>query len=136
MKILIIDDNPADRNFYKKHIEESEQLSDVSVEECGSLSAAFKLFTKIEFDLIILDLGLPESDGLQTIKDTFAELQKNGTTPPVIVLTGLEDHVHIIGTEAFKHGVKDFLTKTEVANNCKELSRAIRYATYSLNFSK
>ena len=134
MKILIIDDNPADRTFYRKHIENSDIFSDVEVEECGSLSTAFKIFTEQDFDLIILDLGLPESDGLQTIINTFKELQKNGKTPPVIVLTGLEDH--IIGTEAFKHGVKDFLTKKEVAENCKELSRSIKYATYSLNFIK
>ncbi len=134
MKILIIDDNPADRAFYKKHIEECEIFADVEVAECGSLSTAFDSFSKNEFDLIILDLGLPESDGIQTIVDTYKELHKKSKVPPVIVLTGLEDH--LIGTEAFKHGVKDFLTKTEVANNCKELSRAIKYATYSLNFKK
>ncbi|GAG40891.1 unnamed protein product, partial [marine sediment metagenome] len=42
----------------------------------------------------------------------------------------------IIGTEAFEHGVKDFLTKKEVAKNCKTLSRAIKYATYHLKFAK
>lgn len=134
MKILIIDDNPADRAFYRKHIEENDLFSGVEIEECGSLSTAFKIFAEQDLDLIILDLGLPESDGLQTIINTFKELHKNGKTPPVIVLTGLDDHV--IGTEAFKHGVKDFLTKKEVADNCKELSRAIKYATYSLNFLK
>lgn len=132
MKILIIDDNPADRSFYKKYIEECKIFKDVEILECGSLSTAFDSFAKNDFDLIILDLGLPESDGLQTITDTYKELHKKGKIPPVIVLTGLEDH--LIGTEAFKHGVKDFLTKKEVADNCKELSRSIKYATYSLNF--
>jgi len=134
MKILIIDDNPADREFYKKHIKECKIFKDVEIEECGSLSTAFQSFSKNDFDLIILDLGLPESDGIQTITDTYKELNKKETIPPVIVLTGLEDRTHIIGTEAFKYGVKDFLTKSEVENNCKELSRAIKYATYSLKF--
>lgn len=132
MKILIIDDNPADRNFYRKHIEENEQILDAHVEECGCLSKAFELLAKNDFDLIILDLGLPESDGLQTIIATFKELKKQKKSPPIIVLTGLEDHAHIVGTEAFKHGVKDFLTKSDIEENCKELSRSIRYATYSL----
>ena len=134
MKILIIDDNPADRNLYRKLIEDSKLFSDVDVEECGSLSSAFKSFAKTDFDLIILDLGLPESDGIQTITDTFEELHKSDKVPPVIVLTALEDH--IIGTEAYKHGIKDFLIKSEVAQNYKELSRSIKYATYSLSFTK
>jgi len=132
MKILIIDDNPADRNLYKQHIEECNLFKNVSMEECGSLSSAFKILKEHEFDLILLDLGLPESEGIQTITDTFKELHKGKKIPPVIVLTGLEDH--IIGTEAYKHGVKDFLTKTEVAHNRKELSRAIKYATYKLPY--
>jgi hypothetical protein len=49
MKILIIDDNPADRNFYKKHIEESQLFDKVAIEECDSLSKAFKLFEKDRF---------------------------------------------------------------------------------------
>jgi len=134
MKILIIDDNPADRNFYKKHIEESKIFDEVAIEECGSLSKAFKLFEKNKYDLIILDLGLPESDGITTIIDTLAELEKNEMKTPIIVLTGLEDY--LIGTEAFRRGIKDFLTKADIRDNCKELSRSIKYATYSLNFKK
>jgi DNA-binding response OmpR family regulator len=132
MKILIIDDNAADRNFYRHHIEECNLFANVEIEECGCLSAAFDWFDKEKFDVILLDLGLPESDGIQTIIDTHKELNKKGTMPPIIVLTGLEDKAHTIGTEAFKHGVKDFLTKSEVFENHKELSRSIKYATYSL----
>jgi CheY-like chemotaxis protein len=132
MKILIIDDNPADRTFYKKNIEDCKLFENVIIRECGSLAQAFKLIAEDDYDLIILDLGLPESDGIQTVIKTHKELQKKETVPPIIVLTGLEDH--LIGTEAFKHGVKDFLTKGEVAVNSKELSRSIKYATYSLNF--
>ena len=134
MKILIIDDSSADRNFYKKHIEESELFNKVAIDECDSLSKAFKLFEKDKYDLIILDLGLPESDGIETVINTVAELKKNDMKTPVIVLTGLEDH--LIGTEAFRHGIKDFLTKSDVKDNCKELSRSIKYATYALNFKK
>ena len=133
MKILIIDDNPADRTFYKKNIEDCNLFENVEIKECGGLVQAFKLIEEDDdFDLIILDLGLPESDGIQTVIKTHKELQKKETMPPIIVLTGLEDH--LIGTEAYKHGVKDFLTKGEVEVNAKELSRSIKYATYSLNF--
>lgn len=132
MKILIIDDNPADRNYYKKYIEECNFFSDVEIQDCDTLSKAFTKLQSDTFDLIILDLGLPESEGVDTIANTFEELQKKNKIPPVIVLTGLEDH--LIGTQAFKYGVKDFLTKTEVSNNHKELTRSIKYATYSLNF--
>lgn len=134
MRILIIDDNEADREFYKKHITESPLFSNVKIEECGSLCSAFKVLKENEFDLIILDLGLPESEGIQTVINTFKELHKNISVPPVIVLTGLDDHV--LGTEVFKHGAKDFLIKSEVVKNCKELSRSIQFATYSLNINK
>lgn len=132
MKILIIDDNAADREFYKTHIKECELFSDVTIEECGCLREAFDWFNREKFDVIILDLGLPESDGIQTIIDTRKELNGKGKIPPIIVLTGLADKAHIVGQEAFKHGIKDFLTKEEVFENSKELSRSIKYATYSL----
>lgn len=134
MKILIIDDNPADRSFYKKHIEECNLFSDVKIEECGTLSEAFEYFSSTTFDVIILDLGLPESEGLQTVIDTISELKKNNCPTPIIVLTGTDDH--LVGKEAFKYGVKDFLIKSEVVKNEKELSRSITYATYHLNFNK
>ena len=134
MKILIIDDNPADRQLYKKYIEECKLFDNMEIEECDSLSKAFKSFEEKDFDLIVLDLGLPESEGIETVIKTHAELQKKEDVPPVIVLTGLEDH--LVGTETFKYGVKEFLTKNDVAINSKELLRAIKYATYSLNFNK
>ena len=132
MKILIIDDNVADREFYRTYITECNLFSNVIVEECGCLNDAFDWFNKEKFDVILLDLGLPESNGIQTIIDTYKELDKKGKVPPIIVLTGLEDKTHTVGQEAFKHGAKDFLTKEEVLENRKELSRSIKYATYSL----
>jgi response regulator of citrate/malate metabolism len=134
MKILIIDDNPADRKIYKKYIEEYDLFENLQIEECGSLSKAFQKLKEKEFDLILLDLGLPESEGIQTITLMTEELKNNKIKTPIIILTGLEDH--IIGTEAFKHGIRDFLIKGEVIENKKELSRSINYATYSLNFKK
>jgi response regulator of citrate/malate metabolism len=134
MKILIIDDCPADRNFYKKHIKDNDLFQNTEIEECGSLSQAFKCFAKKEYDLILLDLGLPESNGIQTVTDTVSELKECGRKTPIIVLTGTEDH--FIGQEAFKYGIKDFLIKNDVVKNEKELSRSITYATYSLNFKK
>jgi CheY-like chemotaxis protein len=134
MRILLIDDNKADRVLYQKLIEECNLFQDVEINGCGNLSEAFETLKNFDYDLIILDLGLPESDGIETITSVYQELQKKKRIPPIIVLTGLEDH--LIGTEAFKHGVKDFLIKSEIMINSKELSRAIKYATYSMNFSE
>lgn len=138
MKILIIDDSLEDRSLYKKYIENSEYFNIPEIEECDRLSLAFDIILKNNFDVILLDLKLPETEGIETVSQLLKELHKMKEghmikdAPPVVVLTGSNNHS--VGRQAFNLGIKDFLVKQEI--NQKELTRSLNFATYSLNFSK
>src|SRR5262249_45467525 len=71
-------------------------------------------------DVVLLDLGLPDSDGL----DTFLELRRHAPALPVVVLTGLADET--LGARAVQEGAQDYLVKGQVEG--RVLARAVRYA--------
>ena len=71
-------------------------------------------------DLVILDLGLPDSQGLET----FTQVNKKVPNLPVVVLTGLADES--LGLAAVRQGAQDYLVKGSV--DYKVLAQTIRYA--------
>jgi DNA-binding response OmpR family regulator len=73
-----------------------------------------------KFDIILLDLGLPDCEGLNSFKVIF----KKYSTIPIIILTGLANEE--TGIKSIKYGAQDYLVKGEF--NGKLLVRAIQYA--------
>jgi DNA-binding response OmpR family regulator len=82
------------------------------------LDEALKFNLTNNFDVILLDLCLPDSEGI----DTFNIMNYNAPNIPIIVLTGLEDE--ILALSAVGRGAKDYLIKGEV--DCKSLLKSIR----------
>ena len=79
--------------------------------------------TKLEqetFDLLLLDLGLPESQGVETVE----RLRAISEDTPIVVLTDLADEV--VALESLESGAQDYLCKSDLSTEA--LSRAIRYA--------
>jgi len=128
MKILVIDDNPADRDLIITHIKQSKKRHKVTTEESNCLKDAISKIIKNDYDVILLDLVLPESDGIETVKAILSILKETRKDIPVIVLTGMEDYK--VGREAYLLGIKDYLIKDEIAT--KDLSRALNFATYDV----
>jgi PAS domain S-box-containing protein len=118
LKILLIEDNPGDADL----IEEMLSGADVRFElKCVErLSDGIEQIKSDSFDVILLDLGLPDSRGL----DTLMRLHESKPAAPVIVLTGLADET--VGTQAVKAGAQDYIIKGQLDKNL--LSRSIRYA--------
>ncbi|MHB8881634.1 MAG: PAS domain-containing hybrid sensor histidine kinase/response regulator [Thermodesulfovibrionales bacterium] len=118
IKILLIEDNPGDADL----IEEMLSRADVRFElKCVErLSAGIEQCKAYDFDVILLDLGLPDSRGL----DTLVRFKECRPKAPVIVLTGLTDEK--VGTEAVKAGAQDYLIKGQT--DMKLLVRSITYA--------
>ena len=129
MKILVIDDNRADRDLIITHIKKSKKRTNVITEESNCLKDALSKIENNDYDVILLDLVLPESDGIETVKTVISSLKKWEKDIPVIVLTGTENYK--VGREAWALGIKDYLIKDEI--HSRDLSRALNFATYKTN---
>ena len=126
MKILVIDDNRADRDLIITHIKESKKRKNITTEESNCLKDALCKIKDNDYDVILLDLVLPESDGIDTVKAVFSSMKEANKEIPIIVLTGTEDYK--VGREAWNMGIKDYLIKDEMGT--RDLSRALNFATY------
>lgn len=119
INILIIEDNPGDVRLITIYLKEF--FGDKYMySNADYLWKGLELLSKEAFDIIILDLSLPDSSGLETFKKVYEHSPKI----PVIVLTGLEDES--VGINAMKLGAQDFLVKGIIKG--KELSRSINYS--------
>ena len=118
-RILLVEDNPGDARLIRELLRESGHYGD-SVDEASRLADALTALRSFPADLVLLDLSLPDSHGL----DTFSRLHTAAPNVPMIVLTGLDDQATALA--AVKAGAQDYLLKGVV--NGELLSRAIRYA--------
>src|ERR1700722_16565700 len=107
INILLIEDNPADSELVSIFLK-GIYAGKAKLVTADSLIKGYELLKGALFDVIILDLSLPDSWGL----DTFNKLHAKASDIPVIVLTGVEDET--IGVDAVKMGAQDFLLKGKI----------------------
>jgi DNA-binding response OmpR family regulator len=115
-KILIVEDDEKFARVLSKQLVKNDYI----VYHSGKLSDFFKTAKDVEFDLVLLDLGLPDSSGLET----YEKVSKVVSDIPIVVLTGLDDEEVAVG--AVKKGAQDYLIKGEVDN--RTLLRSLNYA--------
>ena len=123
INILLIEDNVGDAKLIEKYLRQQKIpgfFAEHTIIHVTSLEDAFKLIENTEFNVILSDLGLVETKGI----DTFFKLYNFCSKIPIIVLTGLEDEN--VATEAIINGAQDYLPKDNL--NSERLNRAIRYA--------
>jgi DNA-binding response OmpR family regulator len=123
MKILLVEDNPGDARLIEEMIKEVEGTTHFELVHVKSLGEALQSLGANSFDSILLDLGLPDSSGLNTLIKVHTEAPEM----PIVVLTGLADEA--VSAEALRQGAQDYLVKGRVDSNV--LVRAMRYATQS-----
>lgn len=119
INILIIEDNPGDVELISYMLAEDNDIA-FNVNHCSKLSEGIENLKKVKPDIVLLDLGLPDSVGL----NTFEKLHSEASHVPVIIMTGLEDKATV--TRAVKLGAQDYLIKGEFESNL--LTRSIRYS--------
>lgn len=104
LSVLIVEDNPADVLLIKEYLSERKDM-DFDISEASTLDSAISLIMHHDFDVILLDLFLHDSAGLDTVRKVIT------TSPdiPVIVLTGLQDEE--VAVQAVRFGAQDFLEK-------------------------
>jgi serine phosphatase RsbU (regulator of sigma subunit)/DNA-binding response OmpR family regulator len=118
IRLLVVEDNPADVRLLQIALWGVTGAT-FDVWNVGTLSQALERMGQQPFDLILLDLGLPDSQGL----DTFLQFREHARKAPVIVLTGNADESAAI--QAIREGAQDYLLK---GTDAITLIRAMRYA--------
>lgn len=119
IRVLLVEDNPGDQRLIREALNEV-RCTHIKLEHVDCLQAAQNILANQEFDLILLDLSLPDSSGLATVEKTGDAAPDT----PIVILTGLDD-VNT-GIQAVRAGAQDYLVKGEVTGHL--LVRAIRYA--------
>ena len=117
--ILLVEDNDGDARLVKENLKEMAMVN-YEVDHVTRFKNAIEHVGSHEYDLVILDLGLPDSSGFLTFKN----FQLVAGDIPIIIFTGLGDEELSIKT--VQEGAQDYLVKGHVDSYI--LSRAIRYA--------
>ena len=127
LNILIVEDDIADRKLLNQLLQKTAlRVSDVQFADC--LSSTLDLLDKSKFDVMFLDLGLPDSQGIGSVSKIIAK----DPDVPIIVLSGLDDAE--MGVSAVQKGVEDYLVKGQVDTNL--LARSVWYAIERKRTSK
>ncbi|MDZ7721721.1 MAG: response regulator [candidate division KSB1 bacterium] len=117
--ILIVEDNPGDVELIIEMLDELPSM-DLDIERVSRLSEALETMSKQHFDIVLMDLGLPDSSGL----DTLRKLLRRRPNAAVVVITGLADNE--TGLESLKSGAQDYLVKGSIDSDL--LNRTISHA--------
>ncbi|WP_334189187.1 two-component system response regulator [Noviherbaspirillum sp.] len=120
INILLIEDNPGDARLIEVMLAESTAMKS-HLAWCADLASGLAHLTSNVIDILLLDLGLPECSGLDTLKVLQAELPK---IPALVVLSGLLDED--VALRAVQSGAQDYLVKGKI--DTALLVRSIRYA--------
>jgi phosphoserine phosphatase RsbU/P len=119
IKVFLFEDNRDDADLIRRHLgRKTSVLFDVDVAE--RLSTGLERLAQKRYDVILSDLGLPDSRGL----DSFIKVHAAFPDIPIIVLTGLDDED--VALRAVNQGAQDYLAKGALSSDL--LLKAIRYA--------
>ena len=117
--ILLVEDNPGDACLIREYLAEKGILA-LQIAHVDTLAKAQEQLTGSNFDVVLLDLNLPDSKGL----DGFEVIHAMIPSLPIVILSGVEDEA--LAIQAVHKGAQDYLVKGEV--NGQFLLRCMRYA--------
>jgi putative nucleotidyltransferase with HDIG domain len=119
IEVLLVEDNPGDARLIRELFRDV-KARHFNLTHTDRLSTAVQRVVEGGIDAILLDLSLPDSQGL----DTLATMYPHTPAVPILVLTGLDDEA--VGLEAVQQGAQDYLVKGQIDGQL--LARAILYA--------
>jgi Flp pilus assembly CpaE family ATPase len=118
-KVLLIEDNPGDARLVQEMLADSD-ASSFRVHNAASLLAALDALAHDSFDVALVDLSLPDSNGLETL----LTVQRHAPSLPIVALTGLKSDSMALA--AVERGAQDYLVKGTLTT--ESLVRALQYA--------
>ena len=119
LDILIIEDNPADVRLFKEYISES-GLADSRIYASSTIEEATELLGTHFFDIIVVDLSLPDAQGLETLYKSSQHFRRL----PIVILSGTDEQD--VAKKSVQKGIQDYLVKGKIDVN--SLERSINYA--------
>jgi diguanylate cyclase (GGDEF)-like protein/PAS domain S-box-containing protein len=125
--LLLVEDNPEDVRLLREMFHE-QSSHNTELTQVGTMGEAEKHLAESVVDIILLDLGLPDAQGLEAIR------RARSVAPgvPLVVLTALDDES--LASRALQEGVQDYLIKGQV--DARGLLRALRYAVERKNMQE
>ena len=111
VKVLLVEDDAADARLVERLLAGYSLHAKFAVESVGSLSEAIECLTNREYDIVLADLGLPDSNGIDTVR----KVREVNPRIPIVVLTGLDDEE--TGLLAIKADAVDYLVKGQQLEN-------------------
>ncbi len=122
LTILLVEDDDADALLVAELLKDAEVEADLH--RVRSLDEALAVLSLVQVDCLLLDLGLPDAEGLGAVERVAAQIETLHLPPAVVVLTGQTgDH---LGVRAVAAGADDYLVKAETDG--PTLARSLRYA--------
>jgi diguanylate cyclase (GGDEF)-like protein len=117
IRVLLIEDNPGDERLVREALRGASHIELISADR---LESGMERLAAEKVDGILLDLSLPDSQGL----DSVLRLRQREAEVPIVVLTGLDDEETAI--QALHAGAQDYMVKNQL--NPRLLSHTLRYA--------
>ncbi len=117
-RILLVEDNAADATLVREYL--SEPAAEFRILHVSNVADAVTALGSVPIDLVLLDLRLPDSNGVETVETIRAA----ATRVPIVVLSGMEDER--LGSNCVHRGAEDFLSKSRIKG--EPLRRAVGYA--------
>jgi PAS domain S-box-containing protein len=120
IRILLVEDNPMDVRLISETLKEAHAVQ-YELRIASSLAAVTNLIdSTVEIDVILADLSLPDSNGINTLH----QIRAHAPTIPIVILTGYDDQD--LAVLAVKEGAQDYIIKGDADGN--QIARIIRYA--------
>lgn len=119
MKLLLVEDNPADADFLAASLRR-QRASDIQIVNVATLAEAVAQLGLDKYDVVLLDLHLPDGSGLQCLD----AIQAVDSEIPIVVLSGQDDEEFAVSV--LNKGAQDYLVKWEGQGH--SILRSIRYA--------
>jgi signal transduction histidine kinase len=119
LNLLLVEDSPSDARLLESCLYEG-LLGVGSIEREGTLKGGLARLGRGDVDVVLLDLGLPDSSGLDTIRQVVT----SNPEVPVVIVSGMSDAS--VAEEAVALGAQDYVLKGAVTP--KDLARAVTYA--------
>ena len=119
VRVLLVEDNPQQARLVQAFLSKF-QTPAYALVHADRLSAGLERLEESGVDIILLDLTLPDSDGL----DTFHTVRAHAEDIPIVILSGIDDEE--LAVRAVREGAQDYLLKGDL--NASALVRALNFA--------